>query len=199
VRGATASADFTLTFSVSQIFSFFIGFLFQSIQVTFVTFGLGVAAILVVCGLIPPHRADRKFACTVGYAALVDVQPAPRHLAFAEGDEREATLRVDGERQVMGHVGLGPELAGLWLPLPCYMSIIRSKFVMVTRVTVPVNRTEIEPKMAGRERAPWDSKSLIPHGEGEDESQGAKRDSHSIGVRASGRQALSPSTCSTCD
>ncbi|KAH9966994.1 microsomal signal peptidase [Russula compacta] len=34
------------------VFSFFIGFLFQSIQVTFVVFGLGVAAILAL--IIPP-------------------------------------------------------------------------------------------------------------------------------------------------
>jgi hypothetical protein len=36
----------------SQIFSFFLGFLFQSIQVTFGVFGFGVAAILVVRALI---------------------------------------------------------------------------------------------------------------------------------------------------
>jgi hypothetical protein len=39
---------------LSQVFSFFIGFLFQSIQVTFVTFGLGVAVILVVRVLATP-------------------------------------------------------------------------------------------------------------------------------------------------
>ena len=63
MRGAAASADFALMCSdVSQIFSFFIGFLFQSIQVTFATFGLGVAAILVVCGLFDTFlwRAERK-------------------------------------------------------------------------------------------------------------------------------------------
>ena len=59
-----ASADSTVTFTDrSQVFAFFLGFLFQSIQMTFATFGLGVAAILVVCGLIPLHDAERKFVC----------------------------------------------------------------------------------------------------------------------------------------
>jgi hypothetical protein len=42
-------ADFLLfCFHITQIFSFFLGFLFQSIQVAFGIFGLGIAAILVV-------------------------------------------------------------------------------------------------------------------------------------------------------
>ncbi|KAF8497894.1 microsomal signal peptidase [Russula emetica] len=44
------------------VFSFFIGFLFQSIQVTFATFGLGVAAILVL--VIPPWSMYNKHPVT---------------------------------------------------------------------------------------------------------------------------------------
>ena len=69
---------------------------------TFGTFGLGVAAILVVCGLIVSYgMLNEKFACackTVGCPALVDVQQAPRHLAFAEGDEGKAAMTADGDR-----------------------------------------------------------------------------------------------------
>jgi hypothetical protein len=43
-----------------------------------------------------------------GHPPLADVQPAPRHLASAEGSEREAAVTVDGDghakRQSMGHV-----------------------------------------------------------------------------------------------
>jgi hypothetical protein len=49
---------------LSQLFCFFLGFLFQSIQLTFVTFGLGVAVVLAVCALKPPHgMLNEKFAC----------------------------------------------------------------------------------------------------------------------------------------
>ena len=103
MREAVPTLIFTLTCSdVSQVFSFFIGFLFQSIQVTFGTFGLGVAAILVVCGLIISYGVlNEKFACackTVCCPALVDVQQAPRHLAFAEGDEGKAAMTANGDR-----------------------------------------------------------------------------------------------------
>jgi xanthine/uracil/vitamin C permease (AzgA family) len=54
VRGATLISLGRLV-NLSQVFSFFLGFLFQSIQVTFASFGLGVAAILVVSGLILPR------------------------------------------------------------------------------------------------------------------------------------------------
>jgi len=95
---------------VSQIFSFFIGFLFQSIQVTFATFGLGVAAILVVRGLILKLAyglLNEKFY-KVGYPALVDVQQTPGHLAFAEGDEGKAAMSADedvhSKREAIRHV-----------------------------------------------------------------------------------------------
>ncbi|KAF8466104.1 hypothetical protein DFH94DRAFT_698604 [Russula ochroleuca] len=81
------------------VFSFFLGFLFQSIQVTFVTFGLGAAAILV--GML-----NEKFALLhvkVGYPALADVQQTPRDLASAEGEEREAAMTVDGGHASMRH------------------------------------------------------------------------------------------------
>jgi hypothetical protein len=99
-----------VTFSdLSQVFSFFIGFLFQSIQVTFVTFGLGVAVILVVRGLILPHgllNENLPVDVKGGRPPLVDVQQAPRDLASAEGDEREAAMTVDGH----GHVLLFSQL-----------------------------------------------------------------------------------------
>ncbi|KAH9995285.1 microsomal signal peptidase [Russula vinacea] len=44
------------------VFSFFLGFLFQSIQVTFASFGLGVAAILVL--VIPPWSIYNKHPVT---------------------------------------------------------------------------------------------------------------------------------------
>jgi hypothetical protein len=81
----------------SQIFSFFLGFLFQSIQVTFGVFGFGVAAILVVRDLIFPDREKENDldTCKAGRSPLADVQPTPSQLASAEGDEREATMTVD--------------------------------------------------------------------------------------------------------
>jgi hypothetical protein len=89
------------------VFSFFLGFLFQSIQVTFVTFGLGAAAILVVSGLILSQgMLNEKFALLhvkVGYPALADVQQTPRDLASAEGEEREAAMTVDGGHASMRH------------------------------------------------------------------------------------------------
>ena len=103
----------TLTCSdVPQVFSFFIGFLFQSIQVTFATFGLGVAAILVVCGSVLSYgvlNVNCACACKkAGYPTLVDVQQAPRHLAFAEGDERKAEMTTEGggdcKREAIRHV-----------------------------------------------------------------------------------------------
>jgi hypothetical protein len=55
---------------LSQVFSFFLGFLFQSIQVTFASFGLGVAAILVVSGLILP-RGMLNEKCAFVHVKLV--------------------------------------------------------------------------------------------------------------------------------
>ena len=50
-------ADPSLFIFISQIFAFFLGFLFQSIRVTFGVFGLGLAAILVVREHIFPGTA----------------------------------------------------------------------------------------------------------------------------------------------
>ncbi|KAI0269660.1 microsomal signal peptidase [Russula aff. rugulosa BPL654] len=44
------------------VFAFFIGFLFQSIQVTFITFGLGVTAIFAI--IIPPWSMYNKHPVT---------------------------------------------------------------------------------------------------------------------------------------
>jgi len=75
--------------------------------VTFVTFGLGAAAILVVSGLILSQgMLNEKFALLhvkVGYPALADVQQTPRDLASAEGEEREAAMTVDGGHASMRH------------------------------------------------------------------------------------------------
>lgn len=80
---------------------------------TFATFGLGVAAILVVCDLILSYCVlNEEFACAckkkVGYPALVDVQQAPGHLAFAEGDEGKAAITADedghAKREAIRHV-----------------------------------------------------------------------------------------------
>lgn len=89
---------------------------------TFATFGLGVAAILVVCDLMISYGVlNEKFACAckkVGYSALVDVQQAPGHLAFAEGDEGKAAMTADedgyAKREAIQH-------AMCWLPeaRPC--------------------------------------------------------------------------------
>jgi hypothetical protein len=56
-------------------------------------------------------RAERKVACacqTVGYPALVDVQQAPRHLAFTKGDEGKGAMTSDGDghakREAIRHV-----------------------------------------------------------------------------------------------
>ncbi|KAI0274167.1 microsomal signal peptidase subunit, partial [Russula aff. rugulosa BPL654] len=46
------------------VFAFFIGFLFQSIQVTFITFGLGVTAILRYVIIIPPWSMYNKHPVT---------------------------------------------------------------------------------------------------------------------------------------
>jgi len=71
---------------------------------------------------------NEKFACEGGYPPLVDVQPASRHMASAEGDEREAAMTVDGDghakRQSMRHVMLSTSVDSLFLPLPCCTSII---------------------------------------------------------------------------
>jgi hypothetical protein len=75
--------------------------LFQSIQVTFITFGLGVTAIFAVCGLILSCGVLNE--CLLVhikkdyYSALVDVQQAPRHLAFAKGDEEKGLMTGDGD------------------------------------------------------------------------------------------------------
>ena len=100
-----ASADFTVTVTdLTQVFAFFIGFLFQSIQVTFATFGLGVTAILVVCGLISLHRILNESLFVdvkVGRSPLADVQQASCDVASAEGEEREAAMIVDRNGHVL--------------------------------------------------------------------------------------------------
>ncbi len=83
------------------MFSFFLGFLFQSIQVTFGIFGLGVVVILGVRAFImfPGSRVLPTILCArkVDYSPLAHVQPTPSHLASAEGKEREETVKVDGD------------------------------------------------------------------------------------------------------
>jgi len=59
--GTLFLADLVFSFVyLFQVFSFFVGFLFQNIQVTFVVFGLGVVAILVVCEFVSPGRVSNE-------------------------------------------------------------------------------------------------------------------------------------------
>jgi hypothetical protein len=80
-----------------QIFCFFVGFLFQSIELIFWIFGLGTAVILVVCDLMFPNSIFTELLvceCEDDHPSVADVQPAPSHMATVEGDEGEGGMMV---------------------------------------------------------------------------------------------------------
>ena len=75
---------------VMQIFAFFLGFMFQSIQVTFIVLGLGVGVIFVVSLFL--------LVCTITEivegccSCMVDIQPKASCMVIVEGEKRKATV-----------------------------------------------------------------------------------------------------------